>query len=76
MSRGLLDDHEQRYAAVVLRLRQARIDSGLTQEYVAGALGKSQSFVSRSEQGARRVDIVELKAFADLYGKTLSDFLV
>jgi hypothetical protein len=42
---------------------------------VAARLRKPQSFVSRCESGERRVDVVELKAFAQLYRRDL-DFFV
>jgi len=47
----------------------------LTQDQVASALAKPQSFVSKSENGERRVDILELTDFARLYGKPLEFFI-
>jgi len=41
---------------------------------VAGRLGKRQPFVSKCEMGERRVDIIELQAFAEIYGKRLDYF--
>ena len=67
--------HEKEYRLLLSRLIQARLDAGMTQNEVAQKLGKPQSFISRSETGARRIDPVELKAFATLYGKTLAHFL-
>lgn len=63
------------YEGFLRKLRQARREAGLTQELVATKLGKPQSFVSKCENGERRVDIIELKIFADLYGKPLKYFL-
>ena len=60
--------HEKEYRQLLSRLLQARLDAGLTQMEVAQKLGKPQSFVSRSETGARRIDVIELKAFAEIYG--------
>jgi transcriptional regulator with XRE-family HTH domain len=57
------------------RLRQAREDSGLSQEEAAGQLHKPQWFVSRSETGGRRVDVGELVEFGKVYGKPISYFL-
>ncbi len=57
------------------RLRQARRDAGLTQEEVARRLGRSQSFVTKAETGERRLDVVELRAFAKIYRKPASYFL-
>ena len=57
------------------RLGAARKDAGLTQVEVARRLRKSQAFVSKSESGDRRVDVIELQAFAKLYRKPLDYFL-
>ena len=62
------------YDRFFARLRQARIDAGLTQVEASRQLGKPQSFVSKIESGERRVDIVEVFAISRLYGKTLSYF--
>jgi len=63
------------YKKVVENLRKAREDAGLRQEDVAQKLGKPQSYISKIERGERRVDIVELKAFARLYKKSLDFFI-
>lgn len=57
------------------RLRRARLAAGLTQVQVAKALGLAQSFVSKSESGERRVDVLELARLAKLYRKPI-DFFV
>ena len=67
--------HSPRYRQFLKKLRAARLDAGLTQQEVARALRKPQSFVSKCESGERRVDVVELERFAKVYGKALEDFL-
>ena len=67
--------HSPRYRQFLKKLRAARLDAGLTQQELARALRKPQSFVSKCESGERRVDVVELERFAKLYGKGLEDFL-
>jgi transcriptional regulator with XRE-family HTH domain len=57
------------------RLRQARHDVGLTQAEVAEALGTTQGYVSKSEQGERRVDAIELSDFAQVYGARIDSLL-
>ena len=57
------------------RLRAARQAAGMTQTEVARKLRKPQSFVSKCETGERRVDVVELCAFAKIYGKSISVFV-
>ena len=56
------------------RLRQARKDAGLTQVEVARRLGRTQSFVTKAERGERRLDVVELRAFARVYRKPMTFF--
>lgn len=63
------------YLSFVRRLREARERAGLSQEHAARRLGRGQSFVSKCESGERRVDVVELKAFARIYGVKVSDFV-
>lgn len=63
------------YQVMVERLRQAREKAGMTQDEVAGELGKPQSFVSKVENGERRIDPVELCYFAALYGKPIGWFV-
>ncbi len=66
--------HTKRYKAFLAGLRQARADAGPTQEEVAKKLSRTQTWVSNSELGERRVDFVELEDFAALYGKPLEWF--
>jgi transcriptional regulator with XRE-family HTH domain len=61
--------HTRRYRAFLVRLRRAREESGLSQAEVAKRLGRSQTWLSNSERGERRVDSVELEDFAAVYGK-------
>jgi len=56
------------------RLKQARVDAGLTQAQVAKMLSRPQSFVSKSESGERRVDFIELLHLAKIYGRPISFF--
>lgn len=66
--------HTERYAAFLGRLRDARRGSGMTQEAVAVALGKPQTYISKCELGERRVDFVELEEFAAVYRLPLDFF--
>jgi transcriptional regulator with XRE-family HTH domain len=63
------------YKALLDRLREARRARGLTQADVARAVGRPQSFVSKTESGERRLDAVELHSLAQLYGRPLSFFV-
>ncbi len=66
--------HTPQYSRFLVKLRQARLDAGLSQTEAAEALGVDQKYVSKSELGERRVDIVEADRFAELYGLKLQDF--
>jgi transcriptional regulator with XRE-family HTH domain len=67
--------HSNEYKIVLQRLRKVRLEAGLTQVQVAKKLGHHQSYISKIESGERRVDVVELKQIAKLYGKSVSYFL-
>lgn len=67
--------HSSRYRRLLARLREARLEAGLTQADVAESLGRNQSFVSKCESGERRIDVVELLDLAGMYGKPLGFFV-
>lgn len=60
---------------LVGQLKKARLEIGLDQKDAAKLLGRTQSYISKVESGQRRIDIVQLKAFAKVYKKEL-DFFV
>ena len=57
------------------KLRQVREELGLTQEQVAVLMKRPQSYVSRCEMGIKRLEIRDLEAFCQVYGKNISFFL-
>lgn len=60
----------------MLRLLKAtRQRKGVIQQQLAARLGQTQSFVSKCERGERRLDVVELRAFCQALGQTLSRFV-
>lgn len=59
MTLGIKSVFTKEYAKVLEVLLRARKTRGLTQQAVAKALGKPQSFVSKYESGERRIDLVE-----------------
>ena len=63
------------YTQFVGKLRKARLEAGLRQIDVAKKLKRTQSYVSRVEVGEQRLDILELKKFADLYKKDFNYFV-
>ena len=60
---------------LVRQLVRARKDAKLKQEDVAKKLGKTQSYISKIEAGQRRIDVVQLKEFAEVYKKKLDYFI-
>ena len=66
--------HTREYAAFLRLLRQAREDAGMTQVGLAGALEKTQSFVSKVERGETRLDVIQLRSVLAAVGVTLVAF--
>ena len=66
--------YDPEYQFVIRRVREARQDVGMTQAEVASALKRPLSFVSKRELGERRIDPVDLRRFAELFGKSLEYF--
>ena len=56
------------YRRVLDQLVQARKRSGVTQQELAKRLRRQQSFVSKFENGERRLDVVEFVKIARLVG--------
>ena len=67
--------YSKQYRMLTVRLKQARLDSGLSQAQVAKALGTTQSHISKAESGQRRLDVIQLKEFSKLYRKDFNYFI-
>lgn len=52
--------YNEEYRKLIDALKSARLDAGLTQQQVADALGRPQSFVAKVEGYERRLDVIEL----------------
>ena len=68
--------YSSRYQKFLEKLKQARLDAGLTQVDVAKIMRKHQSYISKCETGERRVDFVELLDFAVIYKKPVDYFMI
>ncbi len=64
--------NDSAYERLRLKLKETRIEAGLTQAEVARMLGRPQSFISKVETRERRVDFLELQMLAKIYGKSPS----
>lgn len=58
----------EQYRIVGERLAAARRQTSVTQQELAGRLGKPQSFVSEYERGQRRVDVLEFLVISQTLG--------
>jgi transcriptional regulator with XRE-family HTH domain len=63
------------YAKFIEKLHKARLEAGLRQVEVAKKLKRPQSYISRVESGEYRLDILEVKRFAKIYGKSVDYFV-
>lgn len=63
------------YIKLIEKLKNTRINAGLTQSDVANKLKKHQSYISKIENRERRLDVIELKILADLYKKDINYFI-
>ncbi len=67
--------YSKEHQVLIKRLKQARNDANFDQKEVANLLGVSQSYISKVEAGQRRIDVIQLKKFAQVYTKKLSFFI-
>ena len=71
----MADKYLVKYQNLIKRLRQARLEAGLTQVDAGKRLRKPQAYISKIERGERRVDAVELAELAKIYEKSMSYFI-
>ena len=67
--------YSKEYKEIIERLKEARLEVGLSQQEVADKLNKPQSYISKIESGERRLDVAEIKSFASIYKKNISYFI-
>jgi transcriptional regulator with XRE-family HTH domain len=72
MQRSLLNAKRRRLQALLVT---ARKQAGLTQVELAAKLRKPQSYVSKYENGERRLDLVEFLEVAELLNISPTSFL-
>jgi transcriptional regulator with XRE-family HTH domain len=67
--------YSKEYSAIVDRLKMARREAKLDQKEAAKRLKRTQSYISKMENGQCRLDILQLKEIAKTYKKNLSYFI-
>ena len=67
--------HDPRYVRTVHRLRAVRETLGLDQTEVAARVGRSQQWLSKVEQGERRLDLLEFVDLCHALDVPARDFL-
>jgi transcriptional regulator with XRE-family HTH domain len=63
------------YLELVAALRSRREEKGLTQQRLAGSLGRPQSFVAKYESCERRLDIIDVLRICRVLNLRLRDVL-
>lgn len=58
--------HSKESAKLSVALREAREKAGMTQQQLAHALDKPQSFIAKYELGERRLDVIEFLKIAKI----------
>ena len=67
--------YKGQYKILLDQLYRLRISSGLKQSELSEQLGVSQSFISKIENGERKIDIIELQTICNILGSTLELFI-
>jgi transcriptional regulator with XRE-family HTH domain len=66
--------YSKEYQSFLDKLKKARLDVEMSQRDAAKRFRRPQSFISRSETGESRVDVVDLTRFAEIYKKPVTYF--
>lgn len=66
--------YEPCYKIFVDCLKDFRFQSKMTQQELASLLGCAQSYISKYEQGQKRLDIIEIRNICNVLGVSLVEF--
>lgn len=67
--------HTAEYQVLLELLRERREAAGIKQVEAAAALGMPQSYVSKTERGERRADLIDLLRLLKVYGSHPDAFI-
>lgn len=67
--------YEPEYRIFIECLKESRIQSKMTQQELATHLGCSQAYISKYEQGQKRLDIIEVRNICHCLGISLPDIV-
>lgn len=67
--------YEPEYKLFIECLKESRIQSRMTQQELATHLGCSQAYISKYEQGQKRLDIIEVRNICHCLGISLPDIV-
>ena len=67
--------YDRKYRIAVECLKAFRVQSKMTQQELAYNLNCSQAYISKYEQGQKRLDIIEIRDICACLGVTLSVFV-
>ena len=60
--------YSESYARLLTRLKRARKAANITQQELAKTLKRPQSYVSKGENGERRIDVIEFIEWIEALG--------
>ena len=67
--------YDRKYKIAVECLKAFRMQSKMTQQELAYNLGCSQAYISKYEQGQKRLDIIEIRDICNCLGVSLPEFV-
>ena len=67
--------YDEKHKSLVEKLKIARIESNISQEELAKKLNRTQSFISKLENGQVKVNAILLAELSKLYKKSVNYFL-